>query len=75
MMWTDDPVADAARYDAEVYEYEQKCPICDSCGEHITDETYVEIEWKFKIYRYHHECADGFIHTQYTSDYIGEREV
>lgn len=43
MIWTDDPVMDAANYEAERERKMQELPICDFCGEHITDDSYHEI--------------------------------
>ena len=65
-----DPLTDFYRWDAERLDYEEKCPVCDSCGEPITDETYIETEYKGKILRFHKNC----IETQYTSHYIEEKE-
>lgn len=64
-----DPLTDFYRWDIEGREYEEKCPVCDSCGEPITDETYTEIVYKGKILRFCDDCVS----TQYTSDYIEER--
>lgn len=43
MIWTDDPVMDAANYEAERERKMQELPICDFCGNHITDDSYHEI--------------------------------
>lgn len=43
MIWTDDPVMDAANYEAERERKMQELPICDFCGDHITDDSYHEI--------------------------------
>lgn len=43
MIWTDDPVRDAANYEAERERKMQELPICDCCGDHITDDSYHEI--------------------------------
>lgn len=37
-MWTDDPIRDFERYDAELEKALEKRPICDECGEHIQDD-------------------------------------
>lgn len=37
--YTDDPVADHARYDAEQERLRRKLPVCSECGEHIEDDT------------------------------------
>lgn len=74
-MWTDDPVHDAAQYDLDVAAEEKECPVCEYCGEAITDETYMEIEWGVRLGRYHKDCSDDFIHIQYLSDYIRDRRA
>lgn len=43
MIWTDDPVMDAANHEAERERKMQELPICDFCGNHITDDSYHEI--------------------------------
>ena len=43
MMRTNDPVRDAERYAAEADDYINNCPVCDICGEPITDEYYYEV--------------------------------
>lgn len=43
MIWTDDPIRDAANYEAERERKMQELPICDFCGDHITDDSYHEI--------------------------------
>lgn len=37
-MWTDDPVADFCKHDAEQEAWLEKRPECCRCGEHIQDE-------------------------------------
>ena len=39
MYYTDDPVADYARYDAEQERIRRKCPLCSECDEPIMDAT------------------------------------
>lgn len=72
-MWTADPVHDAAQYDLDRAAEEKECPVCDYCGEPITDETYTEIEWGVRLGRYHNECAGDFIHIQAVDEYIRNR--
>ena len=43
MMWTDDPVRDAAAYDAECEARLKRRPMCDICHEHIQDDHYYDI--------------------------------
>lgn len=38
MYYTGDPIADAARYDADRERELLKYPVCCDCGEHIQDE-------------------------------------
>lgn len=38
MYYTDNPVADAERYEADRENELQKYPVCCNCGEHIQDE-------------------------------------
>lgn len=40
MIWTDNPIRDAANYEAEREWEMQELPICDFCGYRITDESY-----------------------------------
>lgn len=43
MYYTDDPVADFARHDAEREAALECLPVCSECGEHIQDEYCFEI--------------------------------
>lgn len=40
MSWTNDPVADAARHDAQQAAELDKLPKCDDCGEPIQDDNF-----------------------------------
>lgn len=42
--YTDDPVRDFDRYDAEQARLEARLPVCDKCGERIHDDYYFEID-------------------------------
>ena len=66
-----DPVNDFRRYDSELADNEKKYPVCDHCGERITDEKYWEIIIGLKIKRFHEDCIE--VSQQYTSDYIEEK--
>lgn len=46
MIWSDDPVRDAAAYDAEAEEKIKQLPVCDECNEHIQAEGYYDINGK-----------------------------
>lgn len=54
MFFTDDPVADYARYDAERQKELDRLPRCCECGEPIQDEFayYINDEWM------HERCMD-----------------
>ena len=47
MCWTDDPLLDFARHDAEQNRLLEQLPVCADCDEHIQDETayYINGEW------------------------------
>ena len=67
-----DPEDALALKEADDAAYEKKCPICDYCGNRITDETYLEVMVGLKLKRYHEDCIE--INRQHTSDYIRSRE-
>lgn len=46
MSWTDDPLADFYRRDAEQAEQEKQRPVCSCCGERIFDGTAYRIGGK-----------------------------
>lgn len=46
-MWSDDPVADYDRYDAEQARKLKQLPICAECGEHIQNTYCYEIEGEY----------------------------
>lgn len=41
---TNDPIADFHRYDAQQQREVERCPKCDYCDEHITVETYYDLD-------------------------------
>lgn len=47
MYYTDNPIADFERYDAEQHSQLEHRPVCVDCGHHIQDETayYINSEW------------------------------
>ena len=47
MCYTDDPINDFNRYDAEQTKWLKKLPVCADCDEPIQDETayYINGEW------------------------------
>ncbi len=67
-----DPEDALALKEADDAAYEKKCPICDYCGDRITDETYLEVMVGLKLRRYHEDCV--MVSRQSVSDYIRARE-
>lgn len=65
-----DAIDDFLRHDMEQADYESKCPVCDGCGDRITDGTFYEVEYKRKTLR----ICPGCITERYTRDYITEKE-
>lgn len=62
---TSNPIADFNRYDAECAKWESMTPVCDICGEHITDDYY----YKIGDITFHLDCAerysvDSFVETK-----------
>lgn len=57
MYWTDDPLMDFHRYDAEQNRRLQQLPVCADCEEHIQDERayYINGEWICK------NCMDSYL--------------
>lgn len=49
-----DPIEDFNRHDAEETAYEKLCPVCDICGERITDDCY----YKVGGIVFHLDCAE-----------------
>lgn len=66
-----DPLHDAWKQDDADHEMEKKCPVCCSCGNRITDGTYLETIYKGMILRFCVDCVTP----QYTSEYIRDKEV
>ncbi len=56
-MYTDDPLRDFVRWDAEQERRLQMLPECADCGEHIQEETayYINGEWICK------DCMDSYL--------------
>lgn len=54
MYYTDDPVADFLRYDAELQARLDKLPKCENCGQPIQQDSAVQIDGCF----YCDECID-----------------
>ena len=63
MIWSDDPVRDAAMYDIEADNRLKQLPVCDECGEHIQDEYYYE----FRDWVICPSCMEE--HRRWNSDY------
>lgn len=66
MIRSDDPERDYAQWETEQYLYEMACPVCNDCGEHITDEHY----WEFHGVFYCESCLDN--HKYYVDDYVNK---
>lgn len=65
-----DPIDDFLRHDMEQEGYEEKCPICDGCGDRITDRTFYEVSYKRRTLRFCRDC----IKERYTEDYSTDYE-
>lgn len=65
-MWTDDPIADAARYIAKQEEALEKLPKCSCCNNPIQDDYCYEINDELIC----QECLDLF-HRKPVEDYVG----
>ena len=57
MMWTDDPVRDAADYAEELERELERRPVCVKCKEHIQDEDAYEIDGEY----YCDDCAHDWL--------------
>ena len=44
MFYTDDPVSDFERHDAQQEKWLQSRPVCEVCGDHIQDEHLYDID-------------------------------
>lgn len=64
MMSASDPYEDFERQDYEDAEREKRYPVCDICGDRITDDYYYEVAG----YRFHLGCAE--CHS--TEDYVNK---
>lgn len=50
---------DFDRKDDEEERYRKKCPVCDVCGDYITDDYFIRIGNEY----YHEDCVDR-VHTE-----------
>ena len=64
-----DPVEDFLNYDAKVEEENAKYPVCVSCGNRITDETFYEIAGEILC----EDCMNES-YRRFTDDYITEKD-
>ena len=62
---TNDPIADFDRYEAEQQRLLERCPKCDYCDSHITDEFYYDLDGDIVC----EECLDRHF-KRITEDYI-----
>lgn len=67
MGWTDDPIADFLRHDAEQEEWLRSRPKCCICGEHIQDEQAYLFEYTKRDKWICEDCMRG--HLKYVDDY------
>ena len=51
-----DPLSDVGRRDDEEAAFEALCPVCDICGEHITDDYF----YKIGDTVFHLDCAERY---------------
>lgn len=56
MYYTDDPLMDYSRYEADQERQLEQLPVCEDCGEHIQDDTafYINGEWIC------HDCMSSY---------------
>lgn len=64
-MWTDDPIADFERYDAEQQAQLDKLPVCTYCDEPVQDDFYYEINGEVIC----ETCLDRFFRKS-VEDYV-----
>ena len=62
---TNDPIADFDRYEAEQQRRLERCPKCDYCNKHITEDNYYDINGDIVC----EECLDSHFKRE-TEDYI-----
>ena len=65
MWYTDDPVADFSRHDAEQEAQLKKTPVCCYCDEHVQEEFYFEINGEVIC----ETCMDRFFRKD-VEDYV-----
>lgn len=73
-----DPLDDLRRREDELYEYEQRCPVCAICGEHIT-----HTDWCYSFDDWEEgdvvcpECLEDYLatHMNTTLELIGDENI
>lgn len=65
-MYSDDPIADFFAHEARREEKRAKLPVCEVCGEPITDDCLYDLGGELIC----EECMNSF--RRYTDNYIGE---
>lgn len=60
--YSDDPVRDFDRHDAEQTSWLNSLPKCEHCGEPIQDEDYIELEGGELL---HDECVYDYCHKHF----------
>lgn len=63
-------INDFLRYDREEYEHEKLFPVCDGCGQRISDEKYIAIRYKGKDLIFCTDCAEECN----TEDYVEDKK-
>ena len=71
MSFTDDPIRDFEKHDAEQERWLQSRPVCSECGEHIQDEDLFDIDGDLVC----EECLSDYMKKHYqqkTEKYISQ---
>ena len=69
MFYSDDPVRDFGRYDAEMARREARLPVCDKCRKRINADQFFEIEGEI--------LCEKCLHDEYgrsTEDWLRDQE-
>ena len=65
MSFTDDPIRDFEKHDAEQERWLQSRPVCSECGEHIQDEELFDIDGDLVC----EECLTDYMKKHYNGTY------
>ena len=69
MFFSNDPIVDAMRHDAEIEREQEKLPVCDACGKVIDDDTF----WLISGETLCDDCAHD-MYTIHMDDWMDEQE-